>query len=148
MLARGSGWVVNVDSFAALVPWPGAVGYTSARGALRGFDGGLRADLRGSGIGVSHVVPPKVSSEYFLHNPGTEDRIPSIARLVPTLTSEQVAEVICRAVERERRELVVPFVLRVVYWGARLMPRLAEWLQWRTGARRKTSDSRRPTPGS
>jgi short-subunit dehydrogenase len=136
MLTRGSGWVVNVDSPASQVAWPGAVGYISARGALRGFDAGLRADLRRSGIGVTHMVPAKVSSEYFLHNPGSEERIPTIARLIPALTPEQVAEAICRAVERGRREVVVPSMLRAFYWGERFMPRLTEWLAWRTGARR------------
>jgi short-subunit dehydrogenase len=137
MLARGSGWVVNVNSPASQIPWPGAVGYTSARGGMRGFDAGLRADLRRSGIGVTHMVPGKVSSEYFLHNPGSEERIPAIARLVPTWTPEQVAEAICRAVERERREVVVPWMLRAFYLSERLMPRFTEWLAWRTGARRR-----------
>jgi uncharacterized protein len=136
MLARGSGWVVNVDSPASIIPWPGAVGYVSARAALRGFDAGLRADLRHSGIGVTHMVPGKVSSDYFMHNPGSEQRIPTIARLVPTLTPEQVAEAICRAVERERQEAIAPAMLRAFFWSERLAPRLTEWLAWRTGARR------------
>jgi len=136
MLVRGSGWVVNVDSPASVIPWPGAVGYVSARWALRGFDAGLRADLRHSGIGVTRMVPGKVSSDYFLHNPGSEQRIPAIARLVPTLTPEKAAEAICRAVERGRREAIVPSMLRVFFWSERLLPRLTEWLAWRTGARR------------
>jgi short-subunit dehydrogenase len=136
MLARGSGWVVNVDSPASVIPWPGAVGYVSARGALRGFDAGLRADLRRSGIGVTHMVPGKVSSDYFAHNPGSEQRIPTVARLVPTLTPEQAAQAICRAVERGRREAIVPSMLRVFFWSERLLPRLTEWLAWRSGARR------------
>jgi uncharacterized protein len=139
MLARGSGWVVNVNSPASQIPWPGAVGYTSARWAMRGFDAGLRADLRRSGIGVTHLVPGTVSSEYWLHNPGSEEQIPAVARLVPTWKPEQVAEAICGALERERREVVVPVMLRVFYWSERFMPRFTEWLAWRTGARRKPS---------
>jgi uncharacterized protein len=133
MLARGSGAVVNVNSPASQIPWPGAVGYTSARWAMRGFDAALRADLRQSGIGVTHLVTGKVSSEYWLHNPGSEGQIPAVARLVPTWKPEQVAEAICGAVERERREVVVPLMLRVFYWSERFMPRFTEWLTWRTG---------------
>ena len=149
MLARGSGWVVNVDSPASKIAWPGAVAYISARGAMRGFDAALRADLRGSGVGVTHLVPAKVSSEYFRHNAGSEERIPAVARLIPTLTPEQVAEEICRAVERRRREVVIPFALRVFFWCERLMPRPTEWLAWRTGARRKPAraNRRRSIPG-
>jgi hypothetical protein len=131
--------VVNVNSPAAQIPWPGAVGYTSARWAMRGFDAALRADLRQSGIGVTHLVAGKVSSEYWLHNPGSEEQMPAVARLIPTWKPEQVAEAICGAVERERREVVVPLMLRVFYWSERFMPRFTEWLVWRTG-----HDARRP----
>jgi hypothetical protein len=41
-----------------------------------------------------------------------------------------------RAVQRERRERVFPFLLRVFYLQARLAPRLTDWVVWRTGARR------------
>ena len=114
----------------------GAIGYAGARWALRGFDAALRADLRGTGVGVTHLVPGKVSSEYFEHNPGAEQRIPRIARIVPTLTPAQVAEAICSALERERREVLVPPILRVLNAQARLAPRLTEWVVWRTGTRR------------
>jgi len=60
----------------------GAAGYASARWALRGFTEALRQDLAGSGVGVTHFVVGKVSSAYFAHNPGTEARIPTIARLI------------------------------------------------------------------
>lgn len=141
MLTRGSGWVVNIDSPVPQMPWPGAVGYISARGAMRGFDAGLYADLRKSGIGVTHLVAGKVASEYFIHNPGAEERLPTATRLVPTLKPEQVADAICRAVEEERREVIVPLMLRVVCWSGRFLPRLNEWLMWRTGVRRKGPDS-------
>jgi short-subunit dehydrogenase len=112
------------------------VGYSGARWGLRGFDATLRADLRGTGVGVTHVVPAKVSSEYFEHNPGAEERIPRAARLIRTLTPEEVAEAICAGVERERREVVVPWLLRLFYLQSRFFPRLTEWVLWRTGARR------------
>jgi len=113
------------------------VGYTSGRAAMHGLHAGLRTDRRHSGIGVTHMVPAKVSSEQFLHNPGSEHRIPTIARLAPPTPPDQTAEAICRAVERGRRELIVPSMLRAFFSGERFMPREADWLAWRTGARRK-----------
>lgn len=38
MLARRSGWIVTVNSGVSRAVWPGAVGYESARWALRGLD--------------------------------------------------------------------------------------------------------------
>lgn len=136
MLARGSGWIVNVNTPISRIAWPGAIGYAGARWALRGFSAALRTDLRGTGLGVSEVVPGKVSSEYFRANPGAEERIPRIARFLRTLTPEQVGVAIADAVERERYEVVIPVELRLLELSSRLTPRLAEWLSWRTGARR------------
>jgi len=68
MLRRGSGHLVYVNSPASLVAWPGAAAYTAARWALRGFAEALRADLRGTRLRVSSVIPGKVSSSYFAHN--------------------------------------------------------------------------------
>jgi short-subunit dehydrogenase len=97
MVARGSGRIVNVNSAASYLPFAGASGYTAARWAMRGFSGALRAELAGTGVGVTDIVAGKVRSEYFAHNPGAEERIPRIARIVPTLTPAQVGVAIARA---------------------------------------------------
>lgn len=139
MLARRFGWIVNITTPVAYVPWAGAIGYAGARWAVRGFTEALRADLRGTGIGVSLVVPGKVSSDYFAHNPGAEQRIPWISRLVRTLTPEQTANAIADAVEHERGEVFAPPELRALMLQARLLPGLTRWLIQATGARRPLS---------
>ena len=136
MLTRGSGRIVNVNTPVAVLTWPGAVGYGSARWGVRGLTATLRMDLRGTGIGVTEVIPAKVSSEYFENNPGAEERIPRVARILKTLTPEECGDMIVRAVERERREVIFPWLLRLFFVQARLAPRLTEWIVWRTGARR------------
>ena len=88
MLRRGRGLIVNVNSPASLVAWPGATGYTAARWALRGFTEALRADLRGTRLRVMAVIPGIITSTYFEHNPGVTERFPKIARaLVPPMRS-------------------------------------------------------------
>lgn len=136
MIDRRNGWIVNVNSPVSQLVWPGAVGYASARWALRGFNKALAADLRGTGVRVSEVVPGKVSSSYFEHNPGAEERIPSIARIIPTVTPEQVAKAVCDAVEKERREVVLPWQMKAFTLQARVFPEASEWLLWRTGHHR------------
>jgi short-subunit dehydrogenase len=134
MLARGSGRIVNVTSPAAYAPWAGATGYIAARWAMRGFGEALRADLHGSGVGVTLFTPGKVSSSYFEHNPGAEERIPGIARLFRTLTPEEAAEALVRAIERDAREVVTPALLRLTVWFQRLFPGAVRGLMIRTGA--------------
>ncbi|GAB4210023.1 MAG: SDR family oxidoreductase [Roseiflexaceae bacterium] len=78
MLARRKhGSIVFVNSPAALMPWPGATTYTGARWALRGLAEALRADLHGTRLRVTTVVPGKVSSSYFDNNPGSSSASPA-----------------------------------------------------------------------
>ncbi len=139
MAARGSGVICNVNGPGAWFPWPGSIAYASARWALRGFSSALRVDLRGTGVTVTDVVMTKVSSEYWSNNPGTEDRVPWVDRLIPTLTPERAGEVIAGAVERERREVHAPFMWRLFHLGARLFPRLTHWSIYVGGAKRPPS---------
>jgi uncharacterized protein len=136
MLARDSGHVVNVNTPISTIVWPGAMGYAGARWAMRGFTKALRADLRGTGISVTEVVPGKVTSDYFANNPGAEERLPSISRILPTLTPEKTAELIAGGIERDRREVISPFLLRLMIFQERFAPRLTEWVVHRTGAKR------------
>jgi len=136
MLRRRSGWIVTVNSPVSRMTWPGATGYAGARWALRGLTAALRQDLRGTGVGISEVVPGKVLSDYFANNPGAEERIPKIDALLPAQTPEQVAGAIALAVARERREVLLPWPLRVADLAGRLTPRLVEKVVALTGHRR------------
>jgi short-subunit dehydrogenase len=136
MLARGSGTIVNVTSPAAYFPWPGSTAYSAARWAMRGFTKALQADLYGTGIQVMLMTPGKVSSAYFEHNPGSEERLPRLSRFFRTLTPAEVAETLLDGVERDRREVVVPFSLNLTILAHRILPRPVEWLLVRTGHKR------------
>jgi short-subunit dehydrogenase len=138
MLARGVGRLAYVNSPASLAAWPGAVGYTAARWALRGFAEALRADLRGTGLHVTTVIPGLVRSPYFANNPGAEERVPWLARLMRPLTPEEAARATLRAVLRGEREAVFPGMLRALYVANALAPWLVRRLLASTGWRRPT----------
>lgn len=135
MIRRGRGHVVNINSPVTQLPWPGATGYGAGRFAMHGFTTLLRLDLHGTGVRVTSIVPGRTDTPYFDNNPGVLDRAPKIAVLIPTVTPEQVAEATVRAVERNKREVVMPFVLRVFYAIGWLAPWLTEWLLVQTGWR-------------
>jgi short-subunit dehydrogenase len=136
MLARGSGHIVNLSSTASRIVWPGAAAYTAARWAMRGFTEALRADLDGTGVGVTLVEAGAVGSSYWDNNPGSRERMPGIARLLPLLSPDDAARAIVRGIERNRRLVVAPALLRAVYLQHALFPRLVQWLTIRTGYRR------------
>jgi len=62
-----------------------------------------------------------------------------MARLVRTLTPEEVADAIVGAVRSEKRLVFTPFMLRVMMLQARIFPRLVRRIAIRTS---------RPRPGT
>jgi short-subunit dehydrogenase len=136
LLERREGLIVNLNSPVAWLPWPGATGYAAARWALRGFTAALRADLAGTGVRVLELVPGKVSSTYFEHNPNSEERLPSITRWIPTLKPEEVAAALVNGIERDARMVVIPPMLKLVLVLRSVAPELVDWMMRRTGWRR------------
>ncbi|MEM7116050.1 MAG: SDR family NAD(P)-dependent oxidoreductase [Chloroflexota bacterium] len=136
MIKRNSGHFIIINSPARFVTWPGSTGYASARHAMVGFAQGLRGDLCGTKLRVTKVVVGETSSNYWDNNPGAQDRMPKITKLVGTMTSEQVAETVLKAACTQRRMVVDPFMLRVVFVLNRLTPSIVEHVVNATGWKR------------
>ncbi len=140
MLKRNSGHIVNISSVASRFVWPGATAYTAARWAVRGFTEALRSDLYGTGIGVTLYESSQVSSPYWERNPGSRERIPGIGRLLlRTLTPQEVGETVVNGIRANRRLVVIPFMLKVVYLQHFFAPWAVQWLMNATGYRRPRS---------
>jgi uncharacterized protein len=139
MLERKRGHIINLNSPASIVVWPGATGYVAARWAMRGFTEALRADLHGTGIRVTSVIPGVTTSAYFDVNPGSKERIPSIARIIPVLSPEQVAHKLVEAIERAPRQMIFPFILWVLWVFNSLAPGPVSWAVTLTGYKRPAS---------
>jgi short-subunit dehydrogenase len=136
MLERGNGHIVNISSVASRMAWPGATAYIAACRAMRGFSDALSADLYRTSIGVTHYESGPIDTPYWRNNPGSRERVPGIARfLVPVLTEDQVARAVVTGVLQNRRFIVVPTMLRLVYLLHRIFPSLIQWLMTRTGYR-------------
>jgi len=135
MLERRSGHLIHVNSPVSQLGWPGATGYMAVRFALRGLHEALRMDLYGTGIKTSHIVFSKVKSAYFVNNPGSEERLPAIARMVPELSPEQCAKVIFKLIQKPRAEVVYPTMLKMFYVMNKVAPGLVRLLAVKTGRR-------------
>ena len=100
MVARRSGHVINVASTAARAGIPREAVYSATKHAVFGLSEAVRAELRGSGVNLSVVLPGLVRTEL---STGTLD-----ARGVPVLAPEQVADAIVGVIRRPRFEVYVP----------------------------------------
>jgi short-subunit dehydrogenase len=122
MLARKSGTIVDIASMAALTPMPGMFYYNAAKGGLANASEGLRGELRGTGVHVLTVYPGPVDTD--MGRRGFERYEPTLStRLSPVGTSEALAELICRAVERKKARIIYPRAYGIALW----FPRLSRW---------------------
>lgn len=139
MLKRNSGQIVNISSVSSRFVWPGATAYHAARWAVKGFTEALRADLYKTDIGVTLFESGVVESEYWQHNPGSRERVPKIAKMIPDLSPDQVAVAIAKGIEKNKRRIVIPFMMKTVCLQHFLFPGIVQWLMTVTGYHRSSS---------
>lgn len=137
MLKRNSGHIVNISSVGSRFVWPGATAYLAARWAVRGFTEALRADLYDTNIGVTLYESGVIETAYWQHNPGSRERVPKIAKMIPNLTPEQVSVAVVKGIKRNKRLIVIPFMMKTIYVQHFLFPWVVQWLMTVTGHRPK-----------
>jgi len=132
MLARRRGALVFIGSLAGTAATAGASTYCASKFGLRGFALALRAELAGSGVGVSHIRPGFIREEGMYAR--TDIVLP---RGIGSRTPGQVTDAVIRAIEHDRGEITVaPAVLGLGASLATLAPELAAWASRRGGGER------------
>jgi len=114
-LPRGRGHLVNVASTAGKTGLPGGATYAATKFGVVGLTEALRAELRGTGIATTVVLPMPVRTELGagLHP----------LRGMPPVAPEAVAEAIAAVLERPRDEVYVPPRMGRIMRMAQLLPR-------------------------
>ncbi len=126
MRQRGRGRVVNVASIAGRLGVPNETVYSATKGALAVFSRALDAELAGTGVGVTVVIPGVVETPFFERRGAPYDR-----SWPQPLPPERVARAIVRAISRDQSEVVIPGWLRIPIWLQATLPglygRLERW---------------------
>jgi NAD(P)-dependent dehydrogenase (short-subunit alcohol dehydrogenase family) len=132
MQERGSGRIVNITSVGGKTAVPHLLPYVAAKFAMTGFSEGLTAELAGSGIQVTTIVPGLMRTGSYLNaffkgHHQDEFRWFSIADNLPFLSinAEAAARTIVQAVARGETEyvLTIPAKLLTRFYG--LLPGVA-----------------------
>jgi uncharacterized protein len=130
MLERARGHVVFISSIAGKTTVPGNPLYHATKFGLRGFAGGLRADLHGSGVGVSCIFPGFIREAGIFADAGV-----TLPRGVGTRSPNDVAQAVASAIERDRGEVdVAPISQRGGAIVGSLAPELSGRFVRRMGA--------------
>ena len=91
MVERGSGWILNISSHAAIHPeanvpgGPGGTVYGMCKAALERFTTGLAQELHGRGVGVNVISPGLVATPGVVHhkliNETNKDRVTPVEHM-------------------------------------------------------------------
>lgn len=123
MLARGSGRILNIASFAALAGAPSIMSYGVAKGAVLTLSEQLRAELHGRGVSVSVACPSFFPTNLLQQWRGPESMKATAAKLMARSgdTLDGVADRVFDGFDRGRF-LILPTRGAAMHW------RLRRWL--------------------
>ena len=124
--ARRGGHLVNVSSAAGLIAMPWHAAYSASKFGLRGVSEVLRFDLRRHDIGVSLVCPGGVDTNLVntIEIAGIDREHPRVKRFTERFREhadppEHVAELILKAIERNRYLVLTSREIKVAHWFQR-----------------------------
>ena len=141
--------IVNISSLFGIIAPPGQTAYCAAKFALRGFSESLRHELEGSSISLTVVHPGGVKTEIANSARIPQGIDPEEARaqtkefnkLLRT-PPETAARLICRAIERRDKRLLIGGDARLAERLQRLFP--VDY--WRLMKRSSSAAARKPQP--
>lgn len=127
--ARG-GVVVNISSIAGKIPLPYMASYCATKSALNAFSDGLRMELARTGVRVLTVSPGSVRTRFREAAYRDSKNLPAMfeQRTPRGIAADEVAQMTLRALRRRRREVVIPWRLRLAAAVRALFPGLTERL--------------------
>jgi len=116
MIARGSGYIVNISSGAGVFSVIGYSAYGPSKFAVRGFSDALRQEMRLYGIGVSLILPsdtdtPQLEYENQFKPPETK----ALGNIFGSMVASDVARLILKGIARGQYLIIPAFEGRVFY---------------------------------
>ncbi|QMT41196.1 SDR family oxidoreductase [Neisseria shayeganii] len=96
MVARQSGYVINIGSIAGTYPYPGGNVYGATKAYVRQFSLNLRADLAGTGVRVSNIEPGLCGGTEFsnVRFKGDDERAAALYDNVDYIRAEDIADTV------------------------------------------------------
>ena len=122
MRARGHGQIVNIGSVLGAIPYPFFTGYSSSKAGLAALSHGLRRELMGSGVAVTHINPRAARTAF---NNGDVNRFLEIAGMKSD-EPDWVAERIVTAILKRKETLSIGAMERVYAALHAIAPRLID----------------------
>ena len=124
MIARGSGHVVTMASLGGIKGSPYSATYAATKAGLITWTGGIREELRNTGVSASVICPGFVAQAgmFAAYN----KRAPKITG---ETTPEKVADAVIRAIKKDIGRIIVnPGLIWPMIWLDALNPAIMYWV--------------------
>lgn len=125
MTAQKESHILNVCSIAGLVPLRKSTVYQTTKFGLVGFSLGLKAELHGSGLGVTILCPGIVETPFVQRHIPNKFKRMRYLKGIAWSTAEHVAAKAINALRRNRTLVVITPLARGSWWLYRISPWLA-----------------------
>ncbi len=124
MVERDRGHVVVTSSTAGLLGVVGYTGYGPTKWAIRGLAETLRYEVTPRGVRVAVLYPPDTDTPGFaIENTRKPPETVAVSGSIKPVTADVVARALLRGIERNRENIAVDALTKVlVRWGALLEP--------------------------
>ena len=114
MVERGEGHVVNLASMAAKLTTPQLATYCATKFAVAALSRAVRAELTGTGVTISTVMPAAVRTDLVSHF--------DLGPAIPVLEPDEVARAIVASARHGRPEILLPRWLHGVGFVEQVVP--------------------------
>lgn len=122
---NGGGRIVNICSVAGLMGVFGYSAYCASKHAVTGLTATLRSELKHQNITLHIVYPPEFDSPMVDDiNTYRSEENRMLAKTIPKLSADQVADEIIKGIEKNRYEIITGIATRIVARFDKLLPSL------------------------
>ena len=111
MKQQRSGTIVNISSVAGHIPIPFHGGYSGTKFAMNAIGKAARTELASSGINVLTVCPGYVKTDFGANAVKGSQPIRVRPQKAKGISVERVARAVLRGIEKQKREVVVPWTM-------------------------------------
>lgn len=133
-IEKTGGQFVNIGSLASKTGWPNMTLYSASKHALAAFSHQLRLEAP-AGVNCLHVCPgpiqrPDAGNRYDQQAAGLDEsaRAPGAGAKIKGIKPEVLANKVVQAVQKRKKELVVPWKTRILFALLQISPSLGDWV--------------------
>jgi short-subunit dehydrogenase len=127
MRQQGGGTIINISSVAGHIPIPFHAPYSATKFALNAMGKAARVELQRDGIHVLTVCPGYVRTA-FSENAVRGNELKKVRPgSVRGITAERVAQATLQGYLKQKREVIVPWMMHIPVKIYQVFPGLVEW---------------------